>query len=91
MSSRTFQLFIAYDTHSGQIVGVHHGPADQDYAWKPEFDPQLSVAILRTSVLENTEGKHYAVDTERKRIIETAGEQGISFNFGQAGATSREA
>jgi hypothetical protein len=83
-------IFIAYDTRSGQIVGVHHGPADPEYEWMPEFDPDLHVAILRASALGNTQGKHYAVDTERKRIIETAGEQGMGFGFGHTGGTSHE-
>ncbi len=81
-------VFIAYDTRSGRIVGVHLGPADPKYEWKPKFDPYLDVAILRGPSPECGQGKQYAVDTAHKTVVEVTGEQGISFGFGKTGGTS---
>jgi hypothetical protein len=88
--SPALELFVAYDTHSGRIVAVHHGPADPAYEWTPQFDASLPIAILRTSVPSTARGTYYAVDTDRQRIVETTKELGRSFDFGQAGTTSRE-
>jgi hypothetical protein len=87
VSNTTSHIFIAYDAESGEIVGVHHGPADSEYEWKPKFDAYRHVAILRAPFPGHTREKRYAVDILRKQIIETVGEQGISFGFGETGRT----
>jgi hypothetical protein len=80
-----FEVFIAYETPSGRIVGVHHGAADPGYNWKPTFDHGTHVEILRTSLPDSTAGKHYVVDVARKVLVETVDEQGVGFGFGPTG------
>jgi hypothetical protein len=91
VSDTDFELFIAYETSSGRIVGVHHGPADASYEWKPIFDLGTHVEILRASLPESAHGKHYAVDVSRKELIETVDEEGVSFGFGPTGGLSARA
>jgi hypothetical protein len=91
VSDTDFELFIAYETASGRIVGAHHGPADASYEWKPIFGPGTHVEILRTSLPERAQGKHYAVDISRKELIETVDEEGVSFGFGPTGGVSARA
>ena len=83
-------IFIAYDTRTGRIVGVHHGPADPEYAWNPKLDPDLHLAILRGPFPECSEGNRYAVDTTHKKLVEVSGEQGINFGFGKTGEISHK-
>jgi hypothetical protein len=80
--------FIAYDTRTGRILGVHHGPTHADYAWKPKFAPGMHVAIIRGPFPQCSEGKRYAVDTAHNKLIEVSGEHGISFGFGKTGGIS---
>jgi hypothetical protein len=82
--------FIAYDTQTGRIVGVHHGPTSPEYVWSPKFDPHLHVAILRGPFPECSEGKRYAVDPVHKKLVEAAAERGVAFGFGNAGGISEK-
>lgn len=91
MSDTDFKVFIAYETPSGRIVGVHHGATDREYQWEPTFDTGTTVAVLRTSLPEHPLGKHYAVDVARKKLIETADEQGVGFGFGPTSGGSGRA
>jgi hypothetical protein len=88
VSDSQFEVFIAYETPSGRIVGVHHGAADPGYEWKPSFAAGTQLEILRTSLPQRTDGKHYAVDVARKELIETADNEGVSFGFGPTGGAS---
>ena len=86
MPTTTPPLSVAYDTRSGRIVGVHHGVSDAEHEWTRGLDHDLPLGVLQTSVPEDAQGKYYAVDTERKRLVETDGEHGIGFGFGAVGA-----
>jgi hypothetical protein len=88
VSDTEFEVFIAYETPSGRIVGVHHGAADPAYDWKPTFGPGMHVEILRTSLPERAGGKHYAVDVARKELVETVDGEGVGFGFGPTGGAS---
>ena len=83
-----FSTFIAYDTGTGRIVGVHHGPEYSTYTWQPEakFGPHL--AVLRGPFPQWRDGKRYRVDAARQELVEVATEQGIDFGFGSSGGTS---
>ncbi len=85
MSDTEFEVFVAYETPTGRIVGVHHGAADPGYEWHPSFDTGTHVEILRTSVPERTDGKHYAVDVARQELVETVDKEGVGFGFGSTG------
>lgn len=82
------EVFIAYETPSGRIVGVYHGAADPGDDWKPAFDHGTHVEILRASLPDSTVGKHYVVDIARKVLVETVEEQGVGFGFGPTGGAS---
>ncbi len=90
MSDTEFDVFIAYETPSGRIVGVHHASADASYEWKPAFDPGTHVEVLRTSLPTGAHGKHYAVDVGRKELIETPEPEGVSFGFGSTSGASAQ-
>ena len=79
-------LSVAYDTRSGRIVRVHHGASDAGDEWTRGLDPDIPLDVLQTSVPEDAPGKYYAVDTERRCLVETDGDHGISFGFGAVGA-----
>jgi hypothetical protein len=83
-------IFIAYDTRTGRIVSVHHGPACSEDAWNPKRDPGLPPAVLRGPFPECRGGKRYAVDTAHKNLVEVAGEPGVHFGFGKAGGIWQE-
>jgi len=86
-----YDLFIAYDTASGRIVGVHYGPTASDYVWRPDCDPDLHVAVLRGSFPDLAAGKQYAVDTARRTLVEVEDDaQGISFAFQRTGGISQK-
>lgn len=88
MSETESEVFIAYETPSGRIVGVHHGVAGPGYEWEPTFDPGRRVEILRTSLPTRTDGKCYAVDVSRKELIDSDDEDGVSFGFGPTSGAS---
>ncbi len=80
-------FFIAYDSRSGRIIGVHSGPADPDYEWDHKYGAHQHVAIIRTSSYECAPGKQYKIDTARKVLVECASdEQGVNFGFGRTGS-----
>ena len=83
-----YNISLVYDTRSGRIVGVHHGPAEPQYTWYPRVDPELHLAVLRGPFPECSHDKHYAVDLAHKMLVEIAGEQGVRFGFGSSGGTS---
>jgi len=77
-------IFVAYDTRSGQIVGVHSGPAAAGYRWNHKYGTHEHIAILRTPAFECSAGKRYKIDICDKTLVECApGEHGVSFSFGK--------
>jgi hypothetical protein len=82
------RTFIAYDTQSGRIVAAHHGPDIPGYEWKPQFSPDLQVAIVEGRFPELCEGKHYTFHAATRKLVETLGQSGTSFGFGTSGGTS---
>ena len=82
------RTFIAYDTRSGRIVAAHHGPDVPGYEWKPQFGPDLQLAIVEGPFPELCDGKQYAFHAATRKLVETLGQSGISFGFGTSGGTS---
>jgi hypothetical protein len=78
-------LFIAYNTGTGRIFGVHRGPARADYTWTPNIGRAANVAVIRGTFPECEHGKRYKVDVASKELIETSGEDGVSFGAGKIG------
>jgi hypothetical protein len=77
-------LFVAYDTRSGRIIGVHSAPADANYKWNHKYGTHEHVAIIRTASFECGHGKQYKIDTSRKALVECASDEyGVSFGFGR--------
>jgi hypothetical protein len=90
---------ISYDTQSGRIISIHHGPIDAAHARqhaerysKIKHYPQISkehVAVMTVSSDTFERGKHYKVDVGRKALVEAAAtEGGVGFSFGATGRTS---
>jgi hypothetical protein len=78
-------LFIAYDLGTGRIVAVHRGPAHIDSTWVPNIDQAENVAVIRGTFPECEHGKRYKVDVASKKLVETNGEDGVSFGAGKIG------
>ena len=78
------EVFVAYDTRSGQILGVHSGPADATYRWNHKYGAQEHMAVIRTPAVECSAGKRYKIDLCHKTLVEcTPDEHGVSFGFGR--------
>lgn len=79
-------IFIAYDTRSGRIMGVHNGPADPNYVWDHKYGAHENVAVMKMPSYGRAHGKKYKIDVSRKALVECASdEQGVSFGFGRTG------
>lgn len=76
-------LFIAYDTGTGRILGVHRGPSRADYVWTPDICRVTNVTVIRGAFPECEHGKRYRVDVASKHLVETTGEDGVSFGSGK--------
>lgn len=76
-------LFIAYDTSTGRIVGVHRGPLRADYVWTPDTCRVTNVAVISGAFPVCKHEKRYRVDVASKHLVETTGEDGVSFGSGK--------
>ena len=81
------EVFIAYDSRSGHIVGVHSGPADANYRWNHRYGAHEHIAVIRNPAFKCAHGKRYKIDTHHKTLVECApDEHGVSFGFGRTGS-----
>lgn len=76
-------LFIAYDTVTGRILGVHRGPSSPDYMWTPDICRVLNATVIKGAFPECKHGKRYKVEVASKHLVETTGEDGVSFGSGK--------
>jgi hypothetical protein len=86
--------YITYDRRSGQIVGVHHGVANEDHAKKTAQRhlkklPADHLEVLRVEAESMDPGKHYKVDVARKALVGASPQEaGGRFGFGKTGSAS---
>jgi len=81
-------VFIAYDTRSGQIVAVHSGPADASYRWSHQYGADEHCAVIRTRAFECSPDVRYKIDLCDKTLVACApDEHGVTFSFGRTGNT----
>jgi len=87
--------YVAFDSKSGRIVGVHHGADDAKQAHKGVqagkhrdtklSDENIDVIVVPAQAIER--GKRYKVDLTRKVLQETA-DGGVGFGFGVTARSS---
>jgi hypothetical protein len=84
--------YVAFDTRSGQILGVHYGAVDaSEVRANAQNDAKISaehVAVITVPYDAVERGKQYKVDVDRNVLVETAAGDGVGFAFGEAGQPS---
>ena len=84
--------YVAFDTRSGQILGVHYGAVDADEVRaSAQDDAKISaehVAVITVPYETVERGKQYKVDVDRNTLVEVAAGAGVGFAFGEAGQPS---
>jgi hypothetical protein len=89
--------YVTFDKRSGQILAVHHGAIDAKEARTGAqhhrqhdakiSDEHIEVIPIPTDALEKE--KLYKVDVGRKVLVAaTAQDNGVAFDFGEAGQSS---
>jgi hypothetical protein len=92
--------YVAFDTRSGRILSVHHGPMDAKEArggaqyhtqYHGQHDAKISdeqVAVIAVPSGAVEQGKQYKVDLSCKALVATEGKDGVGFGFGVTGRSS---
>lgn len=82
---------VTYDTRTGRILGLHHGPGEAEQArQRAERYAKVDAAqigVITVSLDAFARGERYTVDTDRKVLV-PAGEGGAGFSFGAAGRST---
>jgi len=77
---------VAYDARTGQIISIHHGPADVSQIRerardRSKIEPQhIELISIQPETVQR--GKRYKVDHARKALVEAPSGEGVGFAFG---------